>query len=123
MRAFAYARPGSLAEAYDVLESTDPGDVRMIVGGTDLVVGLQSGRIAPRVVVDLKHLADLPPGIGEVDGRIVISAVTTLSEIVADERIQRWFRIIDELTDEAGLVTSEMVRRSVRWRRAHQRAG
>lgn len=25
------------------------------------------------------------------------------------DEIQRWFRIIDELTDEAGLVTSEMV--------------
>jgi CO/xanthine dehydrogenase FAD-binding subunit len=53
MRPFAYARPGSLAEAYDVLESAGPGEVRMIVGGTDLIVGLQSGKISPRVVLDL----------------------------------------------------------------------
>jgi PII-like signaling protein len=34
-----------------------------------------------------------------------------LVTIVIDrpERIRRWFQIVDELTDEAGLVTSEMV--------------
>jgi len=36
--------------------------------------------------------------------------VPTLTTIVdTPDEIQRWFRIIDELTDEAGLVTSEMV--------------
>jgi carbon-monoxide dehydrogenase medium subunit len=104
MRSFAYARPGSLAEAYDVLESAGPGDVRMIVGGTDLIVGLQSGKVAPRVVVDLKHLADLPPRIGEVDGRITVSAVTTLSELIADERIQRWFPALVQAAQTVGSV-------------------
>lgn len=36
--------------------------------------------------------------------------VPMLTEVVdAPERAQRWFRIIDELTDESGLVTSEAV--------------
>jgi CO/xanthine dehydrogenase FAD-binding subunit len=104
MRPFAYARPGSLAEAYDVLDSADPGDVRMIVGGTDLIVGLQNGRIAPRVVVDLKHLADLPPSIGETDGRITISAVTPLSELIADARIRRWFPALAQAAQTVGSV-------------------
>ncbi|WP_448627501.1 FAD binding domain-containing protein [Geodermatophilus sp. URMC 64] len=104
MRPFAYARPGSLAEAYDVLESAAPEDVRMIVGGTDLIVGLQSGRITPRVVLDLKHLADLPARIDEADGRISVSAVTTLSELIADERIRRWFPALVEAAQTVGSV-------------------
>jgi PII-like signaling protein len=36
--------------------------------------------------------------------------VPVLTTVVdTPDRIQRWFRIVDELTDEAGLVTSEMV--------------
>ena len=53
MKPFAYARPASLAEAYDLLDRVDPADVRMLVGGTDLIVGLQNGKLRPRVVVDL----------------------------------------------------------------------
>jgi PII-like signaling protein len=36
-----------------------------------------------------------------------VPVLTTLVD--TPERIQRWFRIVDELTDEAGLVTSELV--------------
>lgn len=36
-----------------------------------------------------------------------VPVVTTIVD--TPERIQRWFRIVDECTDEAGLVTSEMV--------------
>lgn len=36
-----------------------------------------------------------------------VPVLTTLVD--TPDRIQRWFRIVDELTDEAGLVTSEMV--------------
>jgi PII-like signaling protein len=36
-----------------------------------------------------------------------VPVVTTIVD--TPERIQRWFRIVDECTDRAGLVTSEMV--------------
>ncbi|MDQ1661243.1 MAG: xanthine dehydrogenase FAD-binding subunit [Blastococcus sp.] len=104
MRPFAYARPGSLAEAFDLLDDAEPGNVRMIVGGTDLIVGLQSGKIAPRLVVDLKHLTDLPAGITEVDGAISISAPTTLTDVIADERIRTAFPALVEAASTVGSV-------------------
>jgi CO/xanthine dehydrogenase FAD-binding subunit len=104
MRPFRYARPTSLAEAFDVLGSVDPGDARPIVGGTDLIVGLQNGRITPSVVVDLKHLADLPARIEETDGWLTISAVTTLSEVIADPRVRRWFPALVEAAQTVGSV-------------------
>jgi carbon-monoxide dehydrogenase medium subunit len=102
MRPFAYARPGTLSETYDLLDST--GEVRPIVGGTDLIVGLQSGRIRPQVVLDLKHLDDLPAGIHEVDGHLRISAPTSLTQIIDDERVRTWFPALVEAASTVGSV-------------------
>jgi CO/xanthine dehydrogenase FAD-binding subunit len=104
MKPFPYARPDSLDEAYDVLDSAEPGDVRMIVGGTDLIVGLQSGRIAPRLVMDLKHLRDLPAGITSSSERVSISAVSSLSSVIADERIRAAFPALVEAAQTVGSV-------------------
>jgi CO/xanthine dehydrogenase FAD-binding subunit len=104
MKPFRYARPTSLAEAFDVLGSVDPGEARIIVGGTDLIVGLQNGKLTPGLVVDLKHLADLPPRIDEADGWVSISAVSTLSEIIADDRVRRWFPALVEAATTVGSV-------------------
>jgi carbon-monoxide dehydrogenase medium subunit len=104
MRSFAYARPASLAEAHDLLDSVAPDEVRMIVGGTDLIVGLQSGRIAPEVVMDLKHLRDLPPRIAHTDGMVSISAVTTMTEIITDERVRTEFPALVEAALTVGSV-------------------
>ena len=104
MRPFAYTRPGSLADAYDLLDSAAPGDVWPIVGGTDLIVGLRSGRIRPEVVMDLKHLADLHPRIEQADGRVSISAVTPLSRIIADERIRSSFPALVAAASTVGSV-------------------
>jgi CO/xanthine dehydrogenase FAD-binding subunit len=104
MRPFTYARPGSLHDTYDLLDSAGSGEVRPIVGGTDLIVGLQSGRIRPQVVVDLKHLADLPAGIDVVDGHLRISAPTSLTEIIDDERVRTWFPALVEAASTVGSV-------------------
>lgn len=105
MRSFRYARPTNLSETYDLLESVPPAEVRPIVGGTDLIVGLQSGRIRPQLVVDLKHLTDLPPGIEQTDdGRLRITAPTTLTDICADDRIRTWFPALVEAASTVGSV-------------------
>ncbi len=68
---FRYMRPRQLSEAFDILGRFGP-DASVLAGGTDLMVGLRKGRIAPRVVVDLKRIADLEPGISVRDGRVRI---------------------------------------------------
>lgn len=104
MRPFPYARPASLAEAYDVLDTAEPGDVRMIVGGTDLIVGLQSGRIAPRLVMDLKHLSDVRAGITHSADHVSVSAVTSLSQVIADERVGALFPALVEAARTVGSI-------------------
>jgi CO/xanthine dehydrogenase FAD-binding subunit len=104
MRPFDYARPGSLDETYDLLDAAGPDDVQMIVGGTDLIVGLQNGRVAPRLVIDLKHLHDLPARIAHTSDLVSISAVTSLSEVIADERIGALFPALVEAARTVGSV-------------------
>jgi carbon-monoxide dehydrogenase medium subunit len=104
MRPFAYARPGTLAETAELLTSAPAGEVRPIVGGTDLIVGLQSGKIRPRLVVDLKHLADLPAGIEQADGHLRITAPTPLTDVIADERARSWFPALVEAASTVGSV-------------------
>jgi carbon-monoxide dehydrogenase medium subunit len=54
--------------------------------------------------MDLKHLGDLPPRISQADGRVSVSAVSTLSEVIADERIRRWFPALVEAARTVGSV-------------------
>jgi carbon-monoxide dehydrogenase medium subunit len=58
MRPFAYARPATLSEASALLDEHGPL-AAVLAGGTDLVVALRNGTIAPQVVVDVKRVAEL----------------------------------------------------------------
>jgi len=106
MQTFAYERPATLAEAVALLEAHGP-EARALAGGTDLIIRLRDGSLAPAVVVDLKRIAELRPGIREVDGRIVIGATTVMTDIAADPRIRRHF---EALAEGAAVVGSVQIR-------------
>src|SRR5260221_2373625 len=91
MRAFEYERPTSLADAVGLLAEHGP-DARMIAGGTDLIIRLRDGSIRPRLVVDVKRIAELDGDIADRDGQLAIGALTTMTTIAADARIRRDFQ-------------------------------
>jgi xanthine dehydrogenase YagS FAD-binding subunit len=79
MRAFAYSRPGSVAEAAQRLAS--PG-ARAMGGGTDLLPQLQRGVSPADEVVDLR--AAVPAGF-EPDGEgLRIGAATRIADVARD---------------------------------------
>ncbi len=100
---FQYAQPRQLSEAFDILDAYGR-DASLLAGGTDLVVGLRNGRIAPRMIVDLKRISGLAPGIAETEGRISISAPTPLTDIITDRRIQDHFPALVEAARTVGSV-------------------
>lgn len=106
MHAFTYERPATLAQAVALLEAHGP-EARALAGGTDLIIRLRDGSLAPTVVVDLKRIAELRPGIVEVDGRLVIGATTVMTDIAADPRIRRRF---EALAEAAAVVGSVQIR-------------
>ena len=103
MRTFTYARPATLAEAVATLEAHGP-DARALAGGTDLIIRLRDGSVAPSVVVDLKRIAELRPGIREGDGWLSIGATTVMTDIAADPRVAREFRALAEAAAVVGSV-------------------
>jgi xanthine dehydrogenase YagS FAD-binding subunit len=76
MRAFEYASATRLSDAVD-----GDGSVRFLAGGTDLLPLMKLDVVQPTRLVDLKHVAELEPGIRESDGGIAIGALTTLAEL------------------------------------------
>ncbi|HSR85150.1 MAG TPA: xanthine dehydrogenase family protein subunit M [Streptosporangiaceae bacterium] len=105
-QSFGYARPKYLGEAFDILDSYGT-DASPLAGGTDLIVGVRTGRIAPRILVDLKRITDLFPGICSTDGGVSIAAPTTLTDIIADDLIRRHF---PALVQAAGTIGSVQIR-------------
>jgi carbon-monoxide dehydrogenase medium subunit len=103
MHTFAYARPTSLAEAIALLEAHGP-DARVLAGGTDLIVRLRDGSAAPVIVIDVKRIAGLRPGIHEADGRVVIGATTVMTDIAADALVRRHFPALAEAAAVVGSV-------------------
>jgi carbon-monoxide dehydrogenase medium subunit len=106
MQAFAYARPATVAEAVALLEEHGP-DARVLAGGTDLIIRLRDGSARPALVVDVKRIAELEPGIRVDDGTLRIGATTVMTDIVDDERVGRLF---PALVEAAAVVGSVQIR-------------
>ncbi len=103
MHTFTYARPHSLAEAVGLLEAHGP-DARVLAGGTDLIVRLRDGSATPAFVIDIKRIAELRPGIREVDGRVVIGATTVMTDVAASPLVRRHFPALAEAAAVVGSV-------------------
>jgi CO/xanthine dehydrogenase FAD-binding subunit len=104
MRAFAYERPATLAEAFALLAAHREGGVRLLAGGTDVIIRLRDGTFRPEVVVDVKDVAELDGRIDRVDGSLRLGALTTMTDIVDDAGMQRDFPALVEAARFVGSV-------------------
>lgn len=78
MNSFDYFSPQSLAEAGVILARYD-GEARAVAGGTDLLLKMKAGRLAPKAVVNIKRIPELR-GLS-FDGQLRLGALTTLEEL------------------------------------------
>ncbi|HEX5148133.1 MAG TPA: xanthine dehydrogenase family protein subunit M [Candidatus Limnocylindrales bacterium] len=106
MRAFEYERPAHLDDALALLSEHGP-DARLLAGGTDLIIRLRDGSIRPRIVVDLKRIAELDGEIRDGNDRLTIGARTVMTDIAADERIRHDY---ESLAEAAAVVGSVQIR-------------
>src|SRR5215831_14212332 len=68
----AYTAPTTVEDAVRALAGAS-GIVKILSGGTDLLVQLRSGRAKPDLIVDIKRIPEMS-GISERDGGFVIGA-------------------------------------------------
>jgi CO/xanthine dehydrogenase FAD-binding subunit len=106
MQPFEYARPSTLSDVFDLFD--DHGaDASMLAGGTDLIVALRNQTLRPKVVVDLKRVAELRSGIGETSSSLTVNANTVLADLNDHPRIQTLF---PALVEAAAVVGSIQIR-------------
>ncbi len=103
MHPFQYERPTTLAEAVALLAEHGP-EARLLAGGTDLLIRLRDGSLRPRVVVDVKRVAELCPAIREANGILTIGATTVMTDIAADDGVRRHFPALAEAAAVVGSV-------------------
>jgi len=71
--------PGDLKETLVLMSKLS--DVKVLAGGTDLVVDLKTGRFKPKYVIYIGGLRELEY-IRDIDGALHIGALTTIQEIL-----------------------------------------
>lgn len=103
MKVFSYERPESLDEAIRVLAASG-SDVEILAGGTDLVIAMRDRHSQPRVVVDIKRIAELSPSLVWDRNTVTLSATATMSEVAGDEGINTHFPALVEAAVVVGSV-------------------
>jgi 4-hydroxybenzoyl-CoA reductase subunit beta len=114
---YRYHRPGTLAEALDLLHGRD--DALPIAGGTDLVPNMKHELWTPNHLVALKGIAEMRGvAVWNADGHgvaaddragrwLVIGACATLAEVASSPLVARWF---PSLAIAAGRVAGPQIR-------------
>ncbi|OFV87977.1 MAG: hypothetical protein A3J75_05855 [Acidobacteria bacterium RBG_16_68_9] len=106
MNAFEYRRAQTLDEALELLAQY-AGDVRILAGGTDLLVKMWNTRLRPRILVDPKGVRELQElRYDPVEG-LTIGALVTIRDLETSPLIRSRFR---GLSDAAGLLGSCQIR-------------
>jgi CO/xanthine dehydrogenase FAD-binding subunit len=104
MRAFVpdyqLVTPASLPEALATL-AREPGVWRPFAGGTDLMVLLEAGKLPHKNYLNIWNLKPLR-GIEVSERHITIGALTTFTEIQANEKLREEFPMLCQAASETG---------------------
>jgi carbon-monoxide dehydrogenase medium subunit len=79
----------------------------MFLGGTDVIVRLRHGAMKPTALIDLKRVQELSARSEQQGDFLRIGARVTMTMILGDERIRRWF---PALLEAAAVVGSIQIR-------------
>lgn len=92
--------PRDFKEALALL-SDEPGVWRPFAGGTDLMVLFEAGKLQHRKFFSLWHLEELR-GIEVTDEHVTLGALTTYTEVQANEILQEEFPMLCQAASETG---------------------
>jgi aerobic carbon-monoxide dehydrogenase medium subunit len=102
MNAMRYEAPGSIDEVVALLAAAD-GDGRILAGGTDLLVQMQSGFVKPGLIVDVKKIAEATTITAE-DGGFRIGAAVCGAELGEHAELKKMWPGVVEAAELIGSV-------------------
>lgn len=103
MKEFSYERPESLDEALRLLAASG-SEVEILAGGTDLVIAMRHRYSQPKIVIDLKRIAEFSPSLMWHGDTVTLSATATMTEAVGDEGMNKHFPALVEAAVVVGSV-------------------
>lgn len=96
MNGMRYEAPSSVDEATALLANAT-GEARVLAGGTDLLVQLRSGMVAPELVVDVKNIEDMMT-YSVNDGAYTIGAAVPSAQLHEDaDLLGMWTGVIEAM--------------------------
>ncbi|WP_170149654.1 FAD binding domain-containing protein [Rhodoplanes roseus] len=106
MAQFRVAAPRTLDEAFSLLPIQDR-DVKLVAGGTDVLIHIRAGKSAPKRLVLLSKISELDDDIRVTDTGIRIGALARLSDVVRHPVVLARFTALAEAAAQIG---SEQIR-------------
>ena len=98
--AYQLLSPATLNEALDVL-TQDNGTWKPFAGGTDLMVLLEAGKLPHKNYVNIWNLRELR-GIEITDNHVTLGALTTYTEVQANDVLREEFPMLCQAASETG---------------------
>ncbi len=108
---FEYLGPETLEDTLNLLAEYKD-DAKILAGGTDLLVRMKKGVLAPKVLISLKALNDLSY-IKEDKGNICLGAGTPLAQIIASSLVQKKASALSQACDKIGAVSLQHFRGTI----------
>ncbi len=99
---FKYFAPKTVSEAASILNRYGE-EVRILAGGTDLLVKVKQRLIEPKYILNVKGIEELR-FIEDRSGEIGVGAATKLSELVGSEIIKEKLPVLHEAAEAVGSV-------------------
>ncbi|MBS4024578.1 MAG: xanthine dehydrogenase family protein subunit M [Clostridia bacterium] len=99
MKQFNYFRPQHIGEAINLLEQLP--EVRILAGGTDIVIHLREGKATPQNVVDISGLAELTE-IDICENEVSLGSMVTFTQVMEHPLIKEEFACLSDACAAAG---------------------
>ena len=106
MRAFDHYTPQSLPQALELLRRLN-GQAHVIAGGSDLIIKMRRGELAPATIINIKRLPELKGISFDKESGLRLGALTTLGELTRSPIIHKYYPC---LTKTANLIASRQIR-------------
>jgi carbon-monoxide dehydrogenase medium subunit len=94
IRPFSFHNAKSVDEAFEILDRYAP-DVKVLAGGTDLVLALKEKKLSPAHVMNILDIGDLER-IRDEEGQVRIGALARHASVAGDASVTRGFPILAE---------------------------
>ncbi|MCG8642020.1 MAG: xanthine dehydrogenase family protein subunit M, partial [Desulfobacterales bacterium] len=100
MGQYTYFRPDSLEKALGLL-SQYQGEVKILAGGTDLIIQMHKEMISPRVLIDITGIKELKKVVIRQE-MVEIGALVTHAQLNEDKELKKLFPGLVEAAGEVG---------------------